>query len=68
MCLAAIDHWLRNAKPTEDVIIVVDPDCMFVSKLEVMVEEGAPIAQSAFYQFDFEKDDEPMQVCALSPT
>jgi len=26
------------------------------------VEEGSPIAQQAFYQFDFDKNDEPMQI------
>lgn len=35
---------------------------MFVHKLDMVVEEGAPIAQGAFYHFDFDKDDEPMQV------
>ena len=23
-------HWLENAHPSEDVIIIVDPDCYFV--------------------------------------
>ncbi len=42
--------------------MIVDPDCMFVKKMEIMVEEGSPVAQQAFYNFDFSKDDVPMQV------
>jgi hypothetical protein len=26
----SLQHWLENAKPTEDVVIIVDPDCYFV--------------------------------------
>jgi hypothetical protein len=58
----SITKWLEEAKPKEDVIMIVDPDCMFVKKMEIMVEEGSPVAQQAFYNFDFSKDDVPMQV------
>ncbi|EKX36882.1 hypothetical protein GUITHDRAFT_116905 [Guillardia theta CCMP2712] len=58
----AIHRWLQDAEPTEDVILIVDPDCMFLSRMEFMVEEGAPVAQQAFYHFDFSTDDVPMQI------
>ena len=50
-------QWMAQAAPTEDNIIIVDPDCMFVKKMDIMVEEGSPIAQQAFYNFDFDEDD-----------
>ena len=58
----SISQWIAQAAPTEDNIIIVDPDCMFVKKMDIMVEEGSPIAQQAFYNFDFDKDDVPMQL------
>lgn len=42
--------------------MIVDPDCMIVHKFDAMVEEGSPIAQQAFYNFDPDLNDEPMQV------
>ena len=27
------------------IIMVIDPDCMFVNSMDIVVEEGAPIAQ-----------------------
>ncbi|KAJ1495273.1 hypothetical protein T484DRAFT_1763382 [Baffinella frigidus] len=59
----SIMRWLEEAPPTEDVVVVVDPDCLFVGKLDtvveegspldIVVEEGSPVAQQAFYNFDF---------------
>ena len=43
----SITKWLEEAKPKEDVIMIVDPDCMFVKKMEINVEEGSPVAQQA---------------------
>eukprot|EP00291_Cryptomonas_curvata_P003363 CAMPEP_0172179868 /NCGR_PEP_ID=MMETSP1050-20130122/16874_1 /TAXON_ID=233186 /ORGANISM="Cryptomonas curvata, Strain CCAP979/52" /LENGTH=371 /DNA_ID=CAMNT_0012852833 /DNA_START=1 /DNA_END=1114 /DNA_ORIENTATION=+ len=59
---SAVNHWLRKARPTEDVIIVVDPDCMFIRPLDIVVEEGSPIAQQAFYHFNLDSDEIPMQI------
>lgn len=58
----SVQRWLEDEKPTEDVIMIIDPDCMFVTKMELVVEEGSPIAQQAFYHFDFNKNDVPMQI------
>jgi len=58
---AAIINWLDRSKPTEDIIMVIDPDCMFVNRMDIVVEEGAPIAQRAFYSFR-NLDDVPMQI------
>ena len=43
----SITKWLEEAMPKEDVIVIVDPDCMFVKKMEINVEEGSPVAQQA---------------------
>ena len=43
---------------SQDVVVVVDPDCLFVGKLDIPVEEGSPIAQQAFYHFDFSRRDD----------
>eukprot|EP00291_Cryptomonas_curvata_P007075 CAMPEP_0172183900 /NCGR_PEP_ID=MMETSP1050-20130122/19262_1 /TAXON_ID=233186 /ORGANISM="Cryptomonas curvata, Strain CCAP979/52" /LENGTH=252 /DNA_ID=CAMNT_0012857609 /DNA_START=1954 /DNA_END=2712 /DNA_ORIENTATION=- len=59
---AAVDHWLREANPKEDIILVIDPDCMFVSPMNIVVEEGAPIAQQAFYHFEMNSNDVSMQI------
>ena len=32
-------------RPTEDIVIVVDPDCMFVKPMDIVVEQGSPVAQ-----------------------
>mmetsp|Transcript_53170 Transcript_53170/g.140548 ORF Transcript_53170/g.140548 Transcript_53170/m.140548 type:complete len:406 (-) Transcript_53170:1459-2676(-) len=58
---AAIMHWLENSKPTEDVVVIIDPDCMYVSPLEIIVDEGFPVAQRAFFSFA-NTNDVPMQI------
>lgn len=30
-------HWLEHAQPTEDVIAIVDPDCMFLKPFDMQV-------------------------------
>jgi len=49
----AIMRWLAEDKPVAETILIVDPDCMFVDRLEVSVVENAPIAQQAFFSFVF---------------
>ncbi len=46
-------HWLAHAKPDADVIVVVDPDCMFNRAMDFveLVETNRPIAQKAFFTF-----------------
>jgi len=59
---SAIEHWIREANPKEDIVILIDPDCMFVSPMNIVVEEGAPVAQQAFYHFEIQSDDVAMQI------
>jgi len=49
----AIMHWLAEAKPTEDVIIVLDPDCLINRPIDFqeLVRKNEPIAQKAFFTF-----------------
>ena len=28
------------------IIMVIDPDCMFVNRMDIVVDEGSPIAQA----------------------
>lgn len=39
----SIAHWLQHATVTEDVIIILDPDCAFVEPSLLDVEEGSPV-------------------------
>mmetsp|Transcript_14995 Transcript_14995/g.32563 ORF Transcript_14995/g.32563 Transcript_14995/m.32563 type:complete len:243 (+) Transcript_14995:2-730(+) len=55
----ALSHWLANAVVKEDVIVLIDPDCAFINKLEVPVVEGYPIANAGYYNFP---DDDPESV------
>jgi hypothetical protein len=47
-------HWMAHAKPTADIIVVIDPDCMFVRPFDFveLVETNRPIAQKAFFTFN----------------
>ncbi|KAJ1485685.1 hypothetical protein T484DRAFT_1792792 [Baffinella frigidus] len=47
----AITHWLQTAKVTEDVIIVIDPDCALISPITSPVVEGKPQANQRNYSF-----------------
>lgn len=41
--------WLREAPPTEDTILLLDPDCVFLRPLDVSAQRGHPIAQPIHY-------------------
>ena len=47
----SITHWLQTTKVTEDVIIVLDPDCALVHPITTPVEEGRPQANQGYYSF-----------------
>jgi hypothetical protein len=51
----SIMDWFKHAKPTDDIVIVVDPDCMFLKPFDMheLVSEGKPIAMKALYSFDY---------------
>jgi len=51
--------------PTEDIILLIDPDCMLVKQFDAMVEEGSPIAQQAFFTFNPDENNAPMQVSKM---
>jgi len=42
----ALHDWLWETPPTEDVLLLLDPDCVFLAPLTVRVDRGNPIAQS----------------------
>ena len=49
----ALVQWLAHAKPTADAILVIDPDCIFVQRLDREVREGRALGQQAYFNFDF---------------
>ena len=59
----SITHWLQTTDVKEDIIIVADPDCAYISKLDYAVDEGSPIATQGYYSFKSKTSIE-WQVCA----
>lgn len=51
----SIMDWFAKAKPSDEIVIVVDPDCMFLKPfaMQELVSEGKPIAMKALYSFDY---------------
>ena len=49
----ALVQWLAHAKPTADAILVIDPDCIFVQRLDHTVQQGTALGQQAYFNFDF---------------
>ena len=49
-CFATIvvKHNYSLLRDHLQIIIIVDPDCMFVRPIDIVVEQGAPIAQVPF--------------------
>ena len=54
----SITHWLQTADVKEDIIIVADPDCALISKVDIAVEEGSPVATQGYYTFQSTKSIE----------
>ena len=46
---AAILQWLSDVSPPEEVVLVIDPDCIFVEPVTTRVERGRPAAQPYSY-------------------
>ena len=46
---AALLAWLRQAPPHEETILLVDPDCVFLTALDGVAERGRAVAQPVFY-------------------
>jgi hypothetical protein len=52
----SIMDWFARAPPiAEDVVVVVDPDCMFLKPfaMQELVREGKPVAMKALFSFDY---------------
>ena len=47
----SVAHWLQTTTVTEDVIIILDPDCAFIEPSLRAVDEGSPIANQGYYTF-----------------
>jgi hypothetical protein len=42
---AALKAWLQEEPPSEDVVLILDPDCIFLEPLAGSVSRGSPVAQ-----------------------
>jgi hypothetical protein len=49
---ASLATWLRQAPPEEEVILLVDPDFVFLAPLARYVERGHPVGQPKSYLVD----------------
>lgn len=45
----AILTWLQEASPAEEVVLLLDPDCIFIAPCDLPVKRGAPVAQPISY-------------------
>lgn len=45
---AAITDWIRRAPPKEDVVLILDPDCVFLSPLAIHVTRWHPVGQRIY--------------------
>jgi peptidyl serine alpha-galactosyltransferase len=59
----SITNFLRSGDVTEDVVVILDPDCCLMRPLDIPVEEGSPVAQQGYYTFKVEEPEQPeMQI------
>jgi hypothetical protein len=42
---AALNAWLQEEPPSEDVVLILDPDCVFLEPLAYLVSRGHPVVQ-----------------------
>jgi hypothetical protein len=47
--VVALKAWLEEAPPTEEVVLLLDPDCIFLEPVEELVSRGEPIAHPISY-------------------
>ena len=59
----SITHWLQTTDVKEDVIIIADPDCAYINKLDYPVDEGSPIATQGYYSFKSKTSVEYQVIC-----
>src|SRR5438094_6672083 len=46
---AALLAWLQENPPIEEAILLLDPDCIFITPCNLMVKRGEPLAQPVGY-------------------
>ncbi|HEV7992381.1 MAG TPA: hypothetical protein VGP25_11195 [Gemmatimonadaceae bacterium] len=46
---SALLAWVRDTPPTDETVLLLDPDCVFVAALTVEATRGEPIAQPLSY-------------------
>jgi hypothetical protein len=47
--LSALVAWLAASPPREEVILHLDPDCVFLAPVRLMVTRGCPVSQYVWY-------------------
>ena len=46
---AALNAWLREDPPPEEVVLLLDPDCVFLEPITDSVARGHPLAEPYSY-------------------
>lgn len=47
--IMALRHWMRNFPPQEETLLLLDPDCIFLTAYDESVERGQPVTQPISY-------------------
>lgn len=47
--IMALSTWLKSTSPKEEALLLLDPDCIFVTAYDEQVERGKPVAQQIGY-------------------
>jgi hypothetical protein len=61
--IMALKSWLQESPPTEEVVLLLDPDCVFLAPLllEEPVSRGHPISQPVWYM-DPERNQDNQEI------
>jgi peptidyl serine alpha-galactosyltransferase len=47
--IGALMEWLELSPPAEETLLIIDPDCIFITPFDEPAERGRPVAQPVFY-------------------
>ena len=47
--IGALTEWLELSPPAEETLLILDPDCIFITPFDEPAERGRPVAQPVFY-------------------
>lgn len=50
--IGALSAWMTALAPPEDTLLLLDPDCVFITACDESVERGRPVAHPIYYMDD----------------